>query len=88
MGPAVIVGARPGEPKVDTFQLLGRVDYDAGKKAVTRFDFIAFSPTGHYDEVHRKVLPLAILFELSPGATPADRAAPSSFDKHYFSKAR
>jgi hypothetical protein len=79
-------GARGKAPKVDTFALLGYLDYDRAKKVVTRFDVVALSETGHYDEVHRKVLPLGVAFELTRADSPADRVPPSSFGKDYFGK--
>jgi hypothetical protein len=79
-------GAFNKEGKVDTFQLLGRLEYDRAKKVFTRFAVVAFSETGHYDEINRKVLPLGVAFELTRGDTPADRVPPSSYGKDYFGK--
>ena len=81
-------GARPKAPKVDTFALLGYLDYDRAKKAVTRFDIVALSETGHYDEVNKKVLPLGVALERTRASSPADRVPPSSFGKDYFGKGR
>jgi hypothetical protein len=81
-------GARGKEPKVDRFRLAGRASYDGRKKAFTRFDIVAFSETGHFDEIHRKVLPLGVAFELTRGKTPADRLPPASFGKEYFAKGK
>jgi hypothetical protein len=78
-------GARPGQPKTDTFQFLGAIDYDRSGRRLTRFDMVALSETGHFDEINNKVLPLGISFELSPGKTPSDRAPPS-YSKDYFTR--
>ena len=77
-------GARGKAPKVDDFRLLGFVEYDAGKKRLTHFDLVAFSETGHFDEIAGKTLPLGVSLELVTGDTPADRQPPSSFSKDYF----
>lgn len=77
-------GARKDEPKVDDFQLYGSATYDRSKNGFTSFTLIAFSETGHYDEIHKKVLPLGVVFELSTAATPANLAPPSSFADSYF----
>jgi hypothetical protein len=81
-------GARGKEPKVDDFRLQGFVAYDPGARKLTRLDVVAFSETGHFDEIHRRVLPLGVAFELARGDTPAERIPPSSFGKDYFGKAR
>jgi hypothetical protein len=81
-------GARGGQPKVDDFRLEGLLAYDPAARKLTRFDLVAFSETGHYDEIHRRVLPLGVAFELTLGDTPAERLQPSSFGKDYFGKAR
>jgi hypothetical protein len=77
-------GGSAKKPKVDTYTFLGFVEHDAKKKAFTRFDVVALSETGHYDEVHKKVLPLGFAFELAPAKAPADRAPPSCWSKDYF----
>jgi hypothetical protein len=77
-------GARKDEAKVDEFQLLGDAIYDRSKSQFTSFTLLAFSETGHYDEIHKKVLPLGIAFELSTAATPANLAPPSSYADGYF----
>ena len=76
--------ARKNEPKIDDFQLLGYATYDRSKSQFISFNLIAFSETGHYDEIHKKVLPLGVAFELSTTATPADLAPPSSYAESYF----
>lgn len=81
-------GARPNMLKIDTFQLLGRLEYDPRAKAIKRFEILALSETGHFDEIHHKVLPLGVTFELSRGEKPAERVAPSSFTKDYFASGR
>jgi hypothetical protein len=80
-------GPVKGKPKVDQFQLSGRIDYDVPRKAISRFVLLAFSETGHFDEINNEVRPLGILFEQLESKTPADRAAPSSWGKDYFSTA-
>jgi hypothetical protein len=77
-------GARKSEPKIDDFLLSGYATYDRSSSQFTRFDLIAFSETGHYDEIHKKVLPLGLAFELSPTTTPANCAPPSSYADRYF----
>jgi hypothetical protein len=81
-------GARGKVPKVDTYEVLGFLEYDSKRKAFTRFDVAALSPTGHYDEVNGKVLPLGVAFELARADVPADRVPPSSFGKGYFTRGR
>jgi hypothetical protein len=81
-------GARGKQPKVDDFRLSGLVVYDRPARKLTRFDVVAFSETGHYDEINQRVLPFGVAFELSPGDTPAERVPPSSFGKDYFGKGR
>jgi hypothetical protein len=77
-------GAKGKEGKVDDFRLLGFLDYDAKRQAFTRFDVVALSETGYFDEAGRAIRPLGVAFELTPGDVPADRVAPSSFAKDYF----
>jgi hypothetical protein len=81
-------GAHGREPKVDRFRFLGFLTYDKRAGAFRRCDVVAFSETGHFDEVHNRVLPLGVAFELAAGKTPAERLPPSSFTKDYFSAAR
>jgi hypothetical protein len=81
-------GAAGKEGKRDTFHLLGFLTYDVGKKAFHRFDLVALSETGHYDEIGKKVLPLGVAFELTRGDTPADRVRPHSLGDGYFGKKR
>jgi hypothetical protein len=81
-------GARGKEGKIDPFLLQGFLTYDVPKKRLTRFDVVAFSETGHYDEIHRKALPLAFAFELAEDNSPSDRLPPSSFGKDYFGTGR
>jgi hypothetical protein len=75
-----------GKERRDTFQLLGFLNYDAKKKALTRFDIVAFCPTGHFDEIGNKLVSLGVAFELSRGQTPADRVRPHSLYDGYFAK--
>lgn len=79
-------GATKDAPKVDEFEMLGFAVYDRARKRFSRFEMIAYSATGHYDEIHKKVLPLGLLFELSPAKTPAERVPPSSYADNYFAK--
>jgi hypothetical protein len=81
-------GAPGKEGRVDAFGLLGFLDYDARKQAFTRFDVVALSETGHFDEAARKILPLGVAFELTRGEKPADRVRPHSLYADYFGKAR
>jgi hypothetical protein len=81
-------GAPGKEGRVDAFRLLGFLDYDVGKQTFTRFDVVALSETGHFDEAARKVLPLGVAFELTRGEKPADRTRPHSLDADYFDKPR
>jgi hypothetical protein len=80
-------GPRKGQPKIDEFQLTGRIEYDVTRKAISRFDLLAFSETGHFDEINNEVRPLGIVFERLEGKTSAERAAPSSWGKDYFQAA-
>jgi hypothetical protein len=77
-------GARGRERKVDRFQFLGFLTFDRKAEAFRRFDLVAFSETGHFDEIHNRVLPLGVAFELAAGKTPAERLPPSAFGKDYF----
>lgn len=81
-------GARKDEPKIDDFQLLGFATYDRATSQFTSFKLIAYSETGHYDEIHEKVLPLGVACEFSTTATPADLAPPSSYVDNYFAAAK
>jgi hypothetical protein len=81
-------GARDQEGKADTYQLLGFLCYDRKQGVFTRVDVVALSETGHYDEMHRKVVPLGVAFELAQGQAPAERVPPASFGKDYFGKSR
>jgi hypothetical protein len=77
-------GATPGEPKKDEYRFSGEAGYDAVRKVFTRFDFVAFSETGHYDEVAQKVLPFGVAFELSAAETPSDLLPPAFYSTAYF----
>jgi hypothetical protein len=68
-----------------TYQLLGFLGYDVRQSVFTRFNIVATSSSGHYDEHARKVVPLGVAFELTPGRLPADRVRPSSLYRDYFS---
>lgn len=81
-------GISAKESRKDTFQLLGFLDYDKSKNTFTRFDIVALSETGHYDEIMKKVLPLGVAFELAQGDKPAERLPPASFAKDYFGKSQ
>jgi hypothetical protein len=73
-----------GQPRIDEFQLTGRAVYDVQRQAITRFELLAFSATGHFDEINNEIRPMGIFFERLEGRTPAERAAPSSWGKDYF----
>lgn len=77
-------GAKTGEPKVDEYRFSGEAAVDARRQAFTRFDFVAFSETGHYDEIAQKVLPFGVAFELSSGETPSDLLPPAFYSTAYF----
>jgi hypothetical protein len=77
-------GAKPGEPKIDDYRFSGEAVTDGLRKTFTRFDFVAFSETGHYDEIAQKVLPFGVAFELSTGETPTDLLAPAFYSTAYF----
>jgi hypothetical protein len=77
-------GPAKGKPKIDDFRLTGRVEYDVTRKVISRFDLLAFSQTGHFDEIHNRVRPMGIFFERLEGKTPAERSPPSSIGKDYF----
>jgi hypothetical protein len=77
-------GAKDGNPKIDDYDVTGRITYDMAKKAITQFDLVAFSPTGHHDEIRRKTLPFGVAFERLEGKTPAERSPPSSWGENYF----
>lgn len=81
-------GPRKGKPKIDEFQLSGHIDYDVPRKTINRFELLAFSETGHFDEINNEVRPLGILFERLEAQSPAERSAPSSWGKDYFQPAR
>jgi hypothetical protein len=76
--------------KGDYYQLLGYLKYDVAKKAITRFDLIAFSETGYYDtdSAIKLATPLAIAFQLSPGQSDMDRFPPFGFSQEYFADSR
>ena len=79
------LGGRGGkDPKIDDYRFEGHLEYDTVKKTMTRFDLVAFSETGHYDEVNKKVTPFGIAFELSRAETPSERVAPTAYGKDYF----
>jgi hypothetical protein len=77
-------GGKPGEPKKDEYRFSGEALYDPARKVFTRFDVVAFSETGHYDEIATKVLPLGVAFELSTGETPSDLLPPAFYSTAYF----
>jgi hypothetical protein len=77
-------GARGKEGKVDTYQILGFLAYDRQANVFKRFDMVALSETGHYDESNVKTLPLGVAFELTRGDTPMERLRPSSYGRDYF----
>jgi hypothetical protein len=83
---------RPGQAaaadaKGDFYQLRGYLHYDVKKKAVSRFDLVAFSETGYYDKdsTIKVVTPFGVAFELSKGESDMERFPPSGFSpKEYF----
>jgi hypothetical protein len=77
-------GACGKEGKVDIYQILGFLTYDRQAQVFKRFDMVALSETGHYDEINVKTLPLGVAFELTSGETPMERFRPSSFGRDYF----
>jgi hypothetical protein len=92
-GACRVASARPDdvalgkEAKGDSFQLLGHVTYNPKKKAITRFDLVAYSETGYYDcdSVIKLATPLAVAFQLSPGDSDMERFPPFGFrSKAYF----
>ena len=80
-------GASPGRPKIDDYAILGFAELDRARGRLTRFDLVAYSATGHFDEIHGKTLPFGVACELTAGDAPADRAPPSSYTKDYFDAA-
>ena len=80
-------GAAKNAPKIDEFDMLGFAVYDRSRKRFSSFNLVAYSETGHYDEIRKKVLPLGVLFTLSPARTPAERVPPSSYADNYFAEA-
>jgi hypothetical protein len=72
--------------KGDLFPFLGYLKYKAGK-GWTRCDALAYSPTGHFDEINGKVTELGVAFELVLSDAPMDRFR-SCLAKDYFGKAR
>lgn len=77
-------GAQGGEPKKDDYRFDGEAVYDPKKQAFSRFEFVAFSETGHYDEIAKKILPLGVAFELGTGDAPADLLPPAFYSTTYF----
>jgi len=80
-------GSGSGAPKIDEFGFWGEALYDLGPGEFKRFDFFAYSPTGHYDEVNDKILPLGIAFELNTSDRPVDRIPPAYYSPSYFAAA-
>jgi hypothetical protein len=70
--------------RTDTFQLLGYLDYDRVAKKLTRFDIVALSETGHYDQIGKKNVALGVAFELAVGQTPAELVRPHSLNRDYW----
>jgi hypothetical protein len=79
-------GAPGNGGRVDEFRVLGFLTQDRGKQQLTRFDAVALSEAGHFDEIGRRLLPLGVAFGLTRGEAPADRVRPSSFYHEYFGK--
>lgn len=77
-------GATKDKPKVDDYHFLGFATYDRSTRRFTKFDLIAFSESGHYDEIQKKVLPYGVAFELVRGDKATDRVPPSSYSAGYF----
>jgi hypothetical protein len=79
-------GAKNNLPKIDEYALSGTLVYDRGTERFTSIDLVCFSPTGHFDEIHNRTLPLAVTFELLSGKIAAERLPPSSFGEDYFAR--
>lgn len=77
-------GARGKEPKVDAYAFSGEASYDPATRRFERFEFVAFSETGHFDEIAGKTLPFAVGFELVNAESPIDRIAPAHYSAHYY----
>jgi hypothetical protein len=77
-------GAKGKEPKVDDFRFSGEAVYDPAAARFERFTFVAYSETGHYDEVAEKILPFAVGFELIAAEAPMDRIPPAHYSANYF----
>jgi hypothetical protein len=78
-------GVKAGQ-RLDTFGVLGLAEVDRATGKFRRFDVVALSETGHFDEIGRKVLPLGIAFELTEARKPIDRVRPHSLYRDYFGK--
>src|SRR5438105_15380478 len=63
-----------------TFQVLGKLHYDAKHGAFDRFDVVAFAPRGHFEEKVSKRTDLGVAFELAEGKTAMDRVNPYFID--------
>jgi hypothetical protein len=74
--------------RVDEFELLGHLTYDRQAAAFTRFDAVALSPTGHFDQIGKKLAPLGVSFTLTPAEAPGDRVRPHSYYSNYFGKGK
>jgi hypothetical protein len=83
-----VSGSEHGPARTTTYRLAGRLDYDPRRKAFTRFDVVALSETGHYDQHGRVLRPLGVAFELSPARKPADLVRPSSLYQSYFAASK
>ncbi|MFT4550469.1 MAG: hypothetical protein ACI8XO_000378 [Verrucomicrobiales bacterium] len=77
-------GANKNAAKIDDFELLGFATYDRTERQFIELDLIAFSETGHYDEIGKRVFPLGVVFDLSRGGIAADLVPPSSYSAGYF----
>jgi hypothetical protein len=72
------------EVREDRYDLLGTLEYDRKAGAFTRFDVVALSETGHFEEASAKLMPLGVALQLTPAKTPADRVRPSFYDARYY----
>lgn len=79
-------GVPVGQSRVDRFEILGQISFDRLHEQFHRFDIIALSSTGHFDEIGRQSTPLGVGFSISEAKSPADRSRPSSYGNDYFGR--
>lgn len=77
-------GVQSPDGRRDDFTLRGSLDYDRKGKVFRRFDVVALSDTGHYDQIGERLVPLGVAFELTDAKLPADRVRPHSLYDGYF----